>query len=68
VNLLVDDRHATAFLTNAGFADSGMNATVAEGTNSRTYSIWRKTVTSGSTVTLPTIGATTAPLYIVVVK
>ena len=68
VYLFVDDRHATAFLTSAGYADTGVNATILEGTTSRAYSIWRKAVTSGSTVTLPTINATTAPCYFVVVE
>jgi hypothetical protein len=68
VYLLVDDRHNTAFLTNAGYTDQGTNASVLEGSTTRPYSVWRKAVTSGSTVTLPTIGSATAPCYIVVVQ
>jgi hypothetical protein len=68
VNLYVDDRHATTFLTGNGFTDTGVNATVMENSTPRTYSIWRKAYTSGSTVTLPTIGSTTAPCYFVVVE
>jgi glucose/arabinose dehydrogenase len=71
VDLLVDDRLPTAFLVVAGnqFTDTGVNATIKEtATLNRTYSIWRKAVTSGSTVTLPTVNSTTAPCYFVVVE
>jgi hypothetical protein len=46
----------------------GLNATIAEGSTLRPYSVWRKAVTSGSTVSLPRIGSTTAPCYLVVVE
>jgi peptidoglycan/xylan/chitin deacetylase (PgdA/CDA1 family) len=68
VNLAVDSRHATSWLTAAGFTNRGFAITVLEGTTARSYNVWRKAVTSGSTVTLPTINATTAPCYIVIVE
>jgi hypothetical protein len=71
VYLLVDDRHNTgskpAWL-DATFTDQGFNATILEGTTTRQYSVWRKTVTPGSTVTLPTINSAIAPCYLVVVE
>jgi hypothetical protein len=66
VYLAVDDRHATGFL--AGYTDQGYNLTVNEGTTARAYSVWRKPVTSGSTVNFPSIGSTTAPFYFVIVE
>jgi fibronectin type 3 domain-containing protein len=68
VYLVVDDRLPTTFLTGAGYTDSTSNINVLENTTSRTYSIWRKTVTSGSAITLPTVNNTTAPCYFVVVQ
>jgi hypothetical protein len=66
VYLAVDDRHATGFL--AGYTDQGYNLTVNEGATARPYSVWRKAITSGSTVTLPAIGSSTAPCYFVIVE
>lgn len=68
VNLAVDSRHATTFLTNAGFASRGFSITVMEGTTARTYNVWRKAITPGSTVTLPTVNAATAPCYFVIAE
>lgn len=73
VYLLVDDRHnvpATgkpAWL-DASYTDQGYNAVIAEGTTPRPYSVWRRSVASGSTVTLPTIASAVAPCYLVVVE
>jgi hypothetical protein len=73
VFLLVDNRHNNAttgkpaFL-DASYSDTGFDATILEGTTARPYSIWRKSVVSGSTVTLPTVNSTLAPFYFVVVQ
>jgi peptidoglycan/xylan/chitin deacetylase (PgdA/CDA1 family) len=68
VNLAVDSRHATTWLTAAGFTSRGYAITVNEGTTARTYNVWRKAITPGSTVTLPSIGSATAPCYIVIAE
>jgi hypothetical protein len=69
--LLVDDRLNTGskptWLDDT-YTDMGFNAVITEGTNLRDYSVWRKSVVSGSTVTLPTINSSKAPCYIVVVE
>jgi fibronectin type 3 domain-containing protein len=70
VYLAVDNRHNTgakpAWL-DATYTDQGYDITITEGTTARPYSVYRKPVVAGSTVTLPTINATTAPCYIVIV-
>jgi peptidoglycan/xylan/chitin deacetylase (PgdA/CDA1 family) len=68
VNLAVDSRHATTWLTNAGFSSRNFAIGVLEGTTARTYNVWRKAITPGTTVSLPSIGATTAPCYFVVIE
>jgi hypothetical protein len=70
VYLIVDDRYTTGgtptWLT--GWANTGIKASVLESGTSRSHTAWKKTFTSGSTVSLPKIGATTAPCYLVVVE
>jgi len=72
--LAIDNRYngstgRPAFLTDPGFTDSGSDIVVRQSSTSTfPYSVWKKTVTPGSTVTLPSIGATTAPLYFVLVQ
>jgi hypothetical protein len=69
VYLAVDSRHATTFLTGAGFAVEPYSITVNEGATPRTYRVWKKAVASpGTTFSFPRIGATTAPCYIVIVQ
>jgi hypothetical protein len=75
VYLLIDDRWATgtpALSTwlPAGFTDTGSNVVIRQSpTQTFPYSIYKKTgFTSGSTVTLPTIGGSSAPCYLVVVE
>jgi hypothetical protein len=71
--LLVDNRHNNAttgkpaFL-DASYTDTGFDATVMEGTTARPYSVWKKSVASGSTVSLPAVSSGTAPCYFVVVQ
>lgn len=70
--LLVDDRHngtgtRPAWL-DASYTDMGFNAAITEGATLRPYSVWRKSITSGSTVTLPKINSAIAPCYIVVIE
>jgi hypothetical protein len=48
--------------------DQGYDITITEGTTPRPYSVYRMPVTAGSTVTLPTVASTVAPLYIVIVQ
>jgi len=71
VDLLVDDRHgggARPSWLDTSFTDAGFNVTINDGSATRPYSVWRKSVTPGSTVNLPAIGSTMAPCYIVVVE
>jgi peptidoglycan/xylan/chitin deacetylase (PgdA/CDA1 family) len=68
VNLAVDSRHATAWLTAAGYTSRGFAIGILEGTTARTYNVWRKAITPGSTVALPSIGSATAPCYFVIVE
>jgi hypothetical protein len=71
--LLVDNRHNNAttgkpVFLDATFSDTGLDATILEGTTARPYSIWKKSVVSGSTVSLPTVSSAVAPFYFVVVQ
>jgi len=74
--LLVDDRWNVngrpSFVDPMLYTDTGFNAVITEGTTQnpiqRPYSVWRRSVTPGSTVTLPSIGLGTAPCYLVVVR
>jgi fibronectin type 3 domain-containing protein len=72
LNILIDDRYGPSptrpTWLDSSFTNTGLKVTILEGSTDRPYTIWRKTVTAGSTITLPTIGATTAPCYIVVVQ
>jgi glucose/arabinose dehydrogenase len=74
VYLVIDDRWngttgRPAWLTDAAFTDQGYNVVVRQSaTATFPYSVWRKSITSGSTVSLPAMGATTAPAYFVIVK
>jgi glucose/arabinose dehydrogenase len=72
VFLAIDNRHngtgtKPAWL-DATWIDQGYDLTITEGTTARPYSVYRKPVTAGSSVTLPTINSTTAPCYIVIVQ
>jgi hypothetical protein len=68
VFIAIDSRHPTTFLTNAGYASQGYSITVNEGSTPRTYNIWRKPVTPGSTVTFPTLASTSAACYFAIVE
>jgi hypothetical protein len=69
VFLAVDTRHATGFLTTAGFTAEPYSLTVFEGATARAYRVWKKAVlSSGSSVSLPRVGVTTAPCYFVIVE
>ena len=71
VYLAIDNRHNTGARPtwlDASYVDQGYDIAVTEGTTARPYSVYRKPVTAGSTVTLPTIASTTAPCYLVVVQ
>jgi hypothetical protein len=69
VFLAVDSRHATGFLTTAGFTAEPYSLTVLEGTTMHAYRVWKKAVlTSGGTVSFPRVGATVAPCYFVIVE
>jgi hypothetical protein len=73
VYLLVDNRHngtggKPAFL-DATWTDQGYDVTIRQSSTATfPYSVWRKSVTSGSTVNLPAIGTATAPCYIAIVQ
>jgi hypothetical protein len=72
VNLLVDDRWnggaGKPSFIGMGFTKMTFNVLVAEGTKTWTYNVWRRPITSGETVSLPVLGDTTAPCYIVVLE
>jgi hypothetical protein len=72
VYLAVDNRYngtgTRPTWLDATYVDQGYDITITEGTTARPYSVYRKTVMVGSTVILPTINATTAPCYIVIVQ
>jgi uncharacterized repeat protein (TIGR03806 family) len=75
VFLLVDDRwNGTGtrppWLTDATFVDTGFNVMIKQNpqTTIFAYSVYRKTVTSGSTVSLPKVGGSTAPAYFIILK
>ena len=71
VYLAIDNRHNTGAKPtwlDASYTDQGYDITVTEGTTARPYSVWRKSVLAGSTVTLPTINKATAPCYLVIVQ
>jgi glucose/arabinose dehydrogenase len=74
VYLVIDDRwNGTGtrppWLTDAAFVDQGFNVVVRQSSTATfPYSVYRKPVTSGSTVNLPPLGGTTAPAYFVIVK
>jgi len=59
---------ARSITNTIGFTDQGYNLTINEGATPRPYSVWRKAVTSGSTVNLPSIGSAMAPFYFVIVE
>jgi glucose/arabinose dehydrogenase len=71
VYLAVDNRHngtgARPAWVDSTYVDQGYDIAITEGSTARSYSVYRKAVTSGSTVTLPTIASATAPCYIVIV-
>jgi hypothetical protein len=73
VYLAVDNRHNAAngkpaFL-DASWTDQGYDLTIRQtGTSTFPYSVWRKSVTSGSMVSLPPIGTSAAPCYFAVVQ
>jgi hypothetical protein len=72
--LVIDDRYngtsgRPAFLTDAAFTDQGYNVVVRQSaTATFPYSVWRKAITPGSAISLPTINASTAPCYFVIVQ
>jgi uncharacterized repeat protein (TIGR03806 family) len=74
VYLVIDDRWngttgRPSWLTDAAFTDQGYNVVVRQSsTQTFPYSVWRKAITSGSTVNLPALGGSTAPAYFVIVK
>ena len=73
VYLLIDDRHNVsgrpAWLTDAAFVDQGYDVVIRQSpTATFPYSVWRKSVTSGSAVNLPMMNTSAAPAYIVVVE
>jgi glucose/arabinose dehydrogenase len=71
VYLAADNRHNTGARPSwldASYVDQGFDITVTEGNTARSYSVYRKPVTSGSTVALPRIGSATAPCYLVIVQ
>ena len=72
VYLAVDNRHngtaARPAWLDPSYVDQGYDITITEGTTARPYSVYRKPVSTGSTVTLPTINSPTAPCYIVIVQ
>jgi glucose/arabinose dehydrogenase len=71
VFLAVDNRHngtgTRPTWLDTSYVDQGYDITITEGTTARPYSVYRKPVTSGTTVTLPTINSSAAPCYIVIV-
>jgi hypothetical protein len=73
VYLLIDDRHNVSgrppWLTDPGYVDQGYDV-VVRFTPTQTYpfSVWRKSVTSPSTVALPVMNTNVAPAYIVIVQ
>jgi hypothetical protein len=74
VFLLIDNRHNAAngrpaWLTDPAWVDQGFDVMVRQSaTATFPYSVWRKPVTAGSTVNLPTINSGIAPAYFVVVQ
>lgn len=74
VYLAIDNRHNAAggrpaWLTDPGFTDEGSDIVVRQSSTSTfPYSVWKKTVAAGSTVTLPTINSSAAPGYLVIVE
>jgi len=71
--LLVDNRHNTGsrptWLEPMLYTDQGFDVIINDGTaTQKAYSVWRRPVTSGSTVTLPAVANAIAPGYIVVVE
>ncbi len=51
------------------FTDQGFDVTVRQSsTLTFPYSVWRKSITAGSTVSLPAVNSTMAPFYLVVVQ
>jgi hypothetical protein len=74
VYLVIDDRWngtgvRPAWLTDPGFMDQGYNVIVRQSsTQTFPYSVWAKSITGTTMVSLPAMGATTAPAYFVIVK
>ena len=71
VYLAADNRHNTGARPtwlDASYVDQGFDITDHRGQPARSYSVYRKPVTAGSTVALPRIGSATAPCYIVIVQ
>jgi hypothetical protein len=72
VILLVDNRLNSGtkppFL-DATWTDQGYDVVIRQSSTATfPYSVWKKTVTSGSTVNLPAVNSTAAPCYIVLVQ
>lgn len=68
VFIAVDSRQPTTFLVNAGYTSQGYSLTVNEGTTPRTYNVWRRAVTPGSSVTFPTMTSTASPCYFAIIQ
>jgi cellulose 1,4-beta-cellobiosidase len=73
VYLAVDKRqpivNAKPSFLDATWADDATEMTVKQSaTQSFPYHVWKKTVTSGSTVTLPTVNNAAAPCYFVIAR
>jgi hypothetical protein len=74
VYLAVDNRYNDAtgrptWLTDPGYVDQGYDVVIRQSaTSTFAYSVWRKSVTAGSVVSLPRISSSTAPCYLVIVQ
>jgi hypothetical protein len=68
VAVVIDNRHSATIFNGTGFTKDTTLGTVTINENGtpRTYDVWTKTITSGSTVNFPRIGANTAPCYFIV--
>jgi hypothetical protein len=70
--IVADNRHngtsgKPAFL-DATYNEMGFDITVMEGTTPRAYSVWRKSIAIGATVSLPAVNSSLAPGYFVLVN
>jgi hypothetical protein len=73
VTLLVDNRHNDAsgkpVFLDASWVDQGYDVVIRQSSTATfPYSVWRKAVATGTTVSLPAVGTTAAPCYFVVVQ